>query len=282
MKVLMIIILSIQGLIAEHPDIRTVAQNLFVPELSKSNPEAGKRVKLQLPKYKGTNLYHILYLPKNWQAGKSYPVIVEYAGNGPYKNMYGDVSTGEVEGSVLGYGISEGKDYIWLCLPYVNKENTANQTQWWGDLKATVEYCKSAVKQICEQFGGDKKNLILCGFSRGSIACNYIGLHDKEIASLWKAFICYSHYDGVRKWYYKGADTKSALIRLKRLQERPQYIIQERSIEATKKYLSVSGIKGNYTFNALPYRNHNASWVLRKTAAIADLRLWLKKQLSSE
>ena len=282
MKVLLIIVLCIHSLSAQYPDIRTVSQNLFVPELSNSKPEAGKRVKVQLPKYKGTNLYHILYLPKNWQAGKTYPMIVEYAGNGPYKNKYGDISTGEVDGSVLGYGISEGKDYIWLCLPYVNKELKANQTQWWGDVKDTVEYCKSAVAQICEKFGGDKKNLILCGFSRGSIACNFIGLHDDQIASFWKAFICYSHYDGVRKWNYKGADKKSALIRLKRLKERPQYIIQENSVEATKKYLSATGVKGNYTYNVLPYRNHNASWVLRKTAEIADLRIWLRKQLTSK
>jgi len=44
-------------------------------------------------------------------------VIVEYAGNGNYANKYGDVSSGEVEGSKLGYGISGGTGFIWICMP---------------------------------------------------------------------------------------------------------------------------------------------------------------------
>jgi hypothetical protein len=63
----------------------------------------------------------------DWKPGRRYPVIVEYAGNGNYANKYGDVSTGEVEGSKLGYGISGGNGFIWICLPYVNTLENKNQ-----------------------------------------------------------------------------------------------------------------------------------------------------------
>lgn len=70
-----------------------------------------------------------------------------------------------------------------------------------------------------------------------SIACNYIGLHDDEIAALWRGFICHSHYDGVRKWDYAGSDRQSAAIRLGRLRDRPQFISHETSVETARGYL---------------------------------------------
>jgi len=42
----------------------------------------------------------------------------------------------------------------------------------------------ATVKMICEKYGGDSAKVFLAGFSRGSIACNYIGLHNNQIASL--------------------------------------------------------------------------------------------------
>ena len=100
----------------------------------------------------------------------------------------------------MGYGLSAGQNFIWLTLPYVSKNGKSNQKQWWGDKKATVEYAKNAIKQLKNDFKVDETRIVLCGYSRGAIACNYIGLADDEIADLWSAFICYSHYDGVRKW----------------------------------------------------------------------------------
>jgi hypothetical protein len=42
--------------------------------------------------------------------------------------------------------------------------------------------------------------VFIAGFSRGAIACNFIGLRDDEIASLWCGFVVHSHYEGVRDW----------------------------------------------------------------------------------
>ena len=36
----------------------------------------------------------------------------------------------------------------------------------------------------------------LSGFSRGAIACGYIGLANDQIAKLWKGIIACQHYDG--------------------------------------------------------------------------------------
>jgi hypothetical protein len=259
---------------APLPDIRSVEQDLHIPAVTDGKPAPGKRVKVWAASDKGSDLYSLLYLPTDWRAGQQYPVIVEYAGNGPFKSKYGDVSDGTVEGNALGYGVSGGKGAIWLCLPYVAPGSKSNQRQWWGDVDATVAYCKKVVPEICRDWGGDPARVILAGFSRGAIACNFIGLHDDEIAKLWCGFICYSHYDGVRKWGYKGSDRASAAVRLKRLGERPQFIIHENSVAATERYLKQVMPDGPFTFVSLGYRNHNASWVLRDTKERKLVRRW--------
>ena len=97
---------------AEYPDIRTVQPDLTTPQVMDSNPAPGLRVRQTLPEYRTSGIHHALYLPVNWRPRRRYPVIVEYAGNGNYRNSYGDVSDGTVEGSNLGYGISGGKSFL--------------------------------------------------------------------------------------------------------------------------------------------------------------------------
>ena len=225
-------------------------------------------------------------MPKDWQPGKRYPVIVEYAGNGPYQNRFGDISTGHPEGSKMGYGITGGRGFIWVCIPYLNTDGNRNVTQWWGDKpkndpQPTLAYCKKVVPWICRQYGGDPGRVVLCGFSRGAIACNYLGLHDDEIAKLWRAFIPYSHYDGVRRWGYPGSDKAAALKRLQRLGARPQFICHEgKGVSATKQYLKETGIAGNFTIHATGFRNHNDAWLLRPSPVRKTLRSWLETVLA--
>lgn len=232
---------------ADLPDIRSVQVDLVRPALSEGATSAGKRIRQSLPAYEGTSVYHVLYLPEDWKPGARLPVIAEYAGNGNYRNQYGDVSEGVPEGSNLGYGISAGRGFIWLCLPYVNSQEKRNQIQWWGDPDATTSYARNAVQMVCTKYGGDERKVLLAGFSRGSIGCNYIGLRDETTAELWRGFICYSHYDGVRPWPYADSDRASALGRLKRLKDRPQFICHEKSVEDTRAYLDASGIRNLLT-----------------------------------
>ena len=252
-------------------DIPPTSPDLTLPPVTQGKPAVGQRVQQTQPNYQDTEVHHLLYLPTDWKEGASYPVIVEYAGN------KWQTSLGTVEGSKLGYGISEGTGAIWLCLPFVNPKKGINATNWWGDPDATVAYCKQAVRDVCENYGGDPERLVLAGFSRGAIACNFIGLHDDEIAALWCGFICHSHYDGVKEWPYSGSDRQSAAKRLARLGRRPQFISHERSIDTTKAYLKEAYPTGAFTFLSTSFAEHTDSWVLRDIPERKVLRTWFAK-----
>lgn len=267
------------------PDFRETPADLKLPHLLENEFGPGIRTKARNPK-DPKDVYHVLYLPSDWEKEKKYPVIVEYAGNGPYNDKNGDKSSGFVEGSKLGYGFSGGKGYIWLCLPYLNSSGTKNVRQWWGDEPQydpapTVQYCKFTVQRVCKKFGGDLEKIILCGFSRGAIACNFIGLYDDGIAKLWAGFIPFSHYDGVRRWAYIGSDRKSAKKRISRLGGRPQLILSEsrENNQLTRNYIeSLKGIDaGNLTYMESGFRNHNDEWVLRPSPSRSFTRQWLNR-----
>jgi hypothetical protein len=274
---------------SEVPDIRSVEPDLTIPRLETSQPSAGRRVKQIFPGYEQTGVYHVTYLPSDWVQDKNYPVLVEYAGN-KYRGANGDISTGRPEGSKMGFGISGGCGFIWVCLPYLNADGDDIALTWWGDAKnrtarSTLDYCQKVVPWICEQFGGDRNRIVLCGFSRGAIACNYLGLHDDETAKLWRAFIPYSHYDGIATWPYPASDRDSALDRLKRLAKRPQFICHEitdsqLNLAATKKWIESAGLTEHITFAETGFRNHNDAWLLRPSLARKKIRVWLQGALS--
>ncbi len=270
------------------PDISTVPPDLTVPEMKTGEPAPGQRVRFTTPGWETTQAYGALYLPTDWKPEGRYPVLVEWAGNGDFRNNYGDVSTGVVEGSRLGYGVTEGKGAIWICVPYLNNAGTENRIKWWGDAptydpQPTLAYCRATVRHVCEKFGGDPQRVVLTGFSRGAIACNYLGLYDDETAKLWRAFIPYSQYDGERTvWPYPGADRVAALGRLRRLAGRPQFICGEGHNAAdTEKYLRDTGSweKGAFTIVPTGFRNHNDAWILRPSEPRTRLREWWREVL---
>ena len=125
------------------------AEDLATPVMSEEPPAPGKRVRQVAPEYKGTKVYHTLYLPNDWEKGKTYPVLVEYTGNkAPFCG-----STGEVKGANLGYGISGGKGFIWVSMPYVQKGKRENAVTWWGDRQATIDYCKVNLPAFARNMG---------------------------------------------------------------------------------------------------------------------------------
>jgi hypothetical protein len=261
----------------EPTNLNDIKSDLTVPTVTEEEPAAGRRFPMTLPDYDGWNVAHVVYLPVDWKPGGTYPVIVEYPGNGGYENKYGDKSTGRVEDCKLGYGISGGRRFIWVCLPFVDPKSKSHALNWWGDPDATAAYCRAAVAQVCNEFGGDTKSVVLCGFSRGALACGYIGLRDDETAKLWRAMIAHSHFDGVRKWNYPECDATSARKRLRRLGDRPIYITQEQSVADIEAFLQETNL--NATVRALPYPNHTAKWVLKDIPERAELRAWLAKVL---
>lgn len=261
---------------SEPVNLNSLLSDLTVPAVTDDKPQAGKRVWQSNPGFEQTEIAHALYLPSDWKPGKTYPVIMEYPGNGGFKNALGDRSQGRVQDCKLGYGLSGGKGMIWVSLPFVDLQTGKHAIKWWGDPDATADYCKQTVARICREYGGDPENVILTGFSRGAIACNYIGLRDDEIAALWKAMLPHSHYDGVRKWNYTDSDAASARKRLARLGKRPQFISHEQSTQATEDFLKTSQSPGRFTFMTLPYPNHSDEWVLKDIPERTRVREWLQ------
>lgn len=272
------------------PQVAEPMADLDTPEMTEETPAAGKRVRQVAPEYDGTEVYHSLYLPVDWKPNRKYPVIVEYTGN---KFPPGNGS-GEVKDANLGYGLSGGRSFIWVVMPYVEKGRRKNAVQWWGDKQATIDYCKVNLPRICKEFGGDLDNVIICGFSRGAIGASYIGLADDEIAAFWKGMFTHDHFDGQREWDYPGSDRPSALKRLARLKGRPvlacgldasavrDQFLKDHLDLATFEFLDVPT---NTIFN-IPegkvLHPHNDLWMHRESKWRQQARSWLQKVTGQE
>ena len=268
----------------ELPDMRTISADLEMPSMVDLPPVAGLRSKRRTnDNLANERVYHSLYLPRDWDAKKKWPILVELTGNGGYRNQLGDECSGRPEDACLGFGISAGEGFLWICCPCLNANGDDVALTWWGDAPSydpspTLKYLHAAIDDACKTFGGDSGRVFLCGFSRGAIACNFLGLHDDEIAKRWKAFIANSHYDGVRKWPYSGNDRESAALRLARLGGRPQFICSEgQQWMETELYLKAFIDTTKLTFASTGFRNHSDRWTLRPSATREQLRIWLRE-----
>ena len=292
---------------SRHPDVMTIPADLENPAIISGEPAPGKIVLQSLAAYAKTEVAHTVYLPLDWEKGKHYPVIMEYLGNGCRVR----------DNKNIGYALSGGKGFIWVVLPFVSVDGKRDMDLWWGDVNATVAYAKEAVPTIGKQWGGDPAQVILVGYSRGAIACNYIGLHDDEIAKLWRAIIPVSHYDdGHTAWGMTPEERNRAPERMGRLGKTPQLICGEYSsrsargsdvtllnfikeknltnfdsaktelglepiteLEGTKNFVAKYQSQGNLTIVNLPWVNHGMSVLHRDTPARRQARDWLQKVL---
>lgn len=257
-------------------------------------PGPGIRIKQTTLPWIKTNVYHTLYLPTNWINGSSkvYPVLVEYGGNGPWSSPYGDISCGNPSCTNLGYGLSGGIDYIWISMPFLDQYSSMVEEYWWGcpnatlspscpyNVTPTIQYTIDTVNNVLQTYHGDPSNVILTGWSRGALATMYVGLYDDTIAYLWKAFAPYSHYDGRSEdqWVpYPDHDPASAITRLKRLQNRPVFITEEKNGTLnTMQFLNSTGLPlDNFQVYSTGFCNHDDQWVLRPSATRTLFREWL-------
>ncbi len=270
----------------EFPDVRTVAEDLVPPRAEKATPGAGRRVFLDAGRSvdgSASPVHAVLMLPKNWHPGAKWPVFAELPGNGGYRDPRGDQCTGRPEDCCLGYGLTAGEDWIWLCLPFLNGDGSRLAETWWGegpqyDSRASMMFWETVLDQVCNQYGGDPSCMVLAGFSRGAIAVNAIGLRESEFADRWKAFFPNSHYDGVRKWPFPDSDRSSARQRLNRLAGRPQLISGEgNQVDETRRYLLETGADlTNIQFLPTGFCNHTDRWALRPCASRDVARKWLQ------
>lgn len=274
------------------------ADILQMPSVESDGPRAGARVRVTPPEYAGTEVFHTLYLPESWSVdGSRLPIVFEYTGN----QFPQSGSTGKVEHAALGFGLSGGK-CIWVTLPFVDTQSNDNAVRWWGDEGATIAYAKKNVPRIVEQYHADPQAVFLCGFSRGAIAVNYIGMHDDEIAGLWSAFITHDHFDGLRHWPGTRwgspleAYQLAAKQRLKRVEGRPYLVIENGSVEPHRNFVAESGAKAdNIAFLSIdtrkilgPFPNpiaksaHTDRWLLRPSDYRRDVWKWFNGVLSSQ
>lgn len=238
--------------------------DLNLPSLQSGSPGAGKRVKVNLPGY-GQGVYYILYLPKNWTPGKKWPVIVEYPGN-KWNQI---INTGYPDDCKMGYGISAGKDVILASVPFLTADKQNMTKQWWDNApQNTVDFTMDVVNQIKNQYSGDANNIFVAGFSRGSVATNAIGLYNNTIASVWKGFINYGHYDG--SIYTNVNDARD---RLNRLNGRAVILIDS-DLSQEKAAIGSNLSKGKFTFLEQAFQGHDDVWTLKNIPERQKLRNW--------
>lgn len=268
----------------------SIEKDLVTPAMVDEAPAAGKRVRQVAPEYHGTEVYHSLYLPVDWKPAGRYPVIVEYTGN----KFPPGKGSGEVKDANLGYGISGGREFIWVVMPYVEVGRLKNAVIWWGDTQATIDYCKLNPPRICDQFGGDRENVFICGFSRGAIGSSYIGLADDQIAALWKGMFTHDHFDGQRTWGYPDGERAAALGRLKRLRGRAVLICGQQAGKVRDDYLSEHLDLARFTFLDVPTTKifnipegpyihpHTDLWMHRDSVYRDQARAWLHDVLNEK
>jgi hypothetical protein len=183
----------------------------------------------------------------------------------------------------MGYGFTGGAGYIWISMPTVGGSPLSNQTLWWGNIASTEDYCLKTVLNVCQNYGGDPSAVILIGFGRGGIACNYVGMYDSTIADTWLAFISDSAYDGqYTNWGYPYADDSSALARLQRLQGRLQHISVCQYEVSPQSYLQGTGVSmAPFTFRTLPFESYSMAWTERPVQLRRDVRAWLNQVVTN-
>jgi hypothetical protein len=109
--------------------------------------------------------------------------------------------------------MTRGEGAICLGLPFIDRKTGSIAESGWGNADDTAEYAIRMVEEVCTKFHGDRPNVVLTGFSRGAIACGYIGLRNDRIAALWKGFHACQHYD---RDGWNGATMDGALQRARR------------------------------------------------------------------
>jgi hypothetical protein len=241
------------------------ARRLDVPDMGEGKPAAGRRVRYQLASDANNDIYCALSLPPDWKPGKRYPVIAEYPGN-IWFSAKSCWSTGRPEQCVMGYGISAGTSAIWVSLPFVDGSTREIDESGFGsnDGDDTTHHTMAVIEDVCANWGGDRNNLFLCGFSRGGFACDYIGLRNDKIAQLWKGFVaCQGSYsdDAVeRAPRFSG----KAIFQIDNRQARFQPVV-----DATKQ-----SVEWTWTKSGLRY--HATAMFLDDRPVMKQLRRWFR------
>ena len=243
-----------------------------LPPIEECQPTAGKRVRYHLARDNPAKIYCIVYLPEDWKPGGKYPVIAEYPGNIFF--VSGCYSPGLPEQCAIGYGMTEGKGAIWISLPFIDRQMDSIVESGWGNPDDTVEYCMEVLQDVCFKFGGDPENLVLTGFSRGAIACGFIGLRNEKIARLWKGLHLCQHYDGDG---WNGATMDNAIERAGRF--RGKAVFNTDNSEEKMKPL-IKAMRAPAVFVKSGLGAHSTAMFLDDRESTKRLRQWFRELTS--
>jgi hypothetical protein len=258
----------------DAPDWKRPPGRLDVPEVEDSPPSPGKRVRYKLSGAEASGVYSVLNLPEDWQPGAKYPVIVEYPGNLFFTP--GCYSTGLPDQCVIGYGMTKGRSAICVGMPFVDRAFGSPVESGWGNPDDTADYAVRTVEEVCRHFGGDRENVVLTGFSRGAIACGYIGLRNDQIAVLWKGFHACQHYDGDG---WNGATLSGALERAARFKGKAVF----QTDNPRQKFQTVMDVmQTDVTWAESGLGAHATAMFLDDRRATEQLRAWFRRLVSTE
>jgi hypothetical protein len=262
--------IEVRGLAAtgNAPEWKRPDGRMDVPAIEDAPPSPGHRVRYRLPDDGKSDIYSVLYLPKDWVPGGKYPVIVEYPGNIFFVN--GCYSTGLPDQCVIGYGMSKGEGAISLALPFVDLQAGGIAENGWGNADETADYLMKMVDEVCTKFGGDPSNLVMTGFSRGAIACGYIGLRNDRIAALWKGMHACQHFDGSG---WGGATITGAIERARRLKGEAVFHTDnpEEKVQPV-----MDAMSARFTFAKSGLGSHSTAMFLDERPSTRQLRQWFR------
>ncbi|MBC8869384.1 MAG: hypothetical protein H8E44_08200 [Planctomycetes bacterium] len=249
------------------------AGRIDVPDMVEGKPAPSRRVRYQLCSDADNGIYCALYLPADWKPAKRYPVIAEYPGNIFYSATQ-CWSTGRPEQCAMGYGFSSGTNAIWVSLPFVDRSRGEIAEAGFGSNagEETTSYAMDVVEDICTNWGGDRNNLFLCGFSRGAIACGYIGLRNDKIARLWKGFVACQHYDGSR-WYQSNIE--GAVERAPRFDGKAIFQVDNKQ-EKYQPVVDATDPSVEWTWSRSGLGYHATAMFLDDRPSMKQLRQWFR------
>ena len=257
---------------------------LTVPEIEENVLGAGKRVKIYLPEY--PEAYYVLFLPYNFTHEKKLPVICEIPANACsyVYNGLPDTTT------FLGYGITKGRDWLWVSLPILNSEgNKILQTYFPENPSATIKFWLLVLNDLNKKFNIDKNKIVLSGFSRGAISISYLGNSNDEISSKWAAYFAHAHFDGCCQTIPGNCEE-----RINRMKDKETLIAVGKNDIAhkcsTDAYRKLTNLECPVTYLEIPdiytdkWENlaHNPFWILEDSEAAEDARNWLKNLFTDD
>ena len=158
--------------------------------------------------------------------------------------------------------------FICVSMPFVNTAAECNALHWWGDVAATVDYCRQTVLDVCERYrrrplGGNTGGL-QPGRDRLQL---HSGYSDDEIADLWAGL----HRPAVTTTAcatgpYPESDVDSAHRRLRRI-KRPA----PRSSARRSRYLPVSCSKCPAVTAPFEFHTPPSAQPLRRVGVARDI-----------